>query len=386
VFLLTQYDIEQKHFAPEMQARSVQPPGAGTKVVSSLLSTFLARILRLQQTKGDIMKVIAVTPAGRRRYLELLAKYVLSDEAVAEWHLWDNCRDPADRAYLQSLTDNRIKIVSLPNSKGDNRSINKFYRTMTDPDAFYVKLDDDICYLPPGFFGRFAAKATASTTKPIWFSPVVINNAICSWLLSFHGKIRYAQPLSCLAACEIGWKNPEFAVLLHRFFLNKLEADQMASLHIPDATMTMGRFSINCLGVFGKDRDALGDDFVRLMLMTRNIFPHSSPCGQKDPDKSSVTRSSPTSAITRRNARSWRPIFSRDIINSRLCRSARRTFPVPRSWRPSRAPHNHAVCPGAACFRRRDPTSNRNILRPGRGLAAFNHQLPRAGRSRRCQA
>jgi len=36
------------------------------------------------------MKVIAVTPAGRRRYLELLAKYVLSDEAVAEWHLWDN--------------------------------------------------------------------------------------------------------------------------------------------------------------------------------------------------------------------------------------------------------------------------------------------------------
>ena len=131
------------------------------------------------------MKVIAVTPAGRRRYLELLAKYVLSDEAVAEWHLWDNCRDPADRAYLQSLTDPRIKIVSLPNAKGDNRSINKFCRTMTDPDAFYVKLDDDICYLPPGFFGRFAAKVAASKTNAIWFSPMVINNAICSWLLSF---------------------------------------------------------------------------------------------------------------------------------------------------------------------------------------------------------
>jgi hypothetical protein len=104
------------------------------------------------------MKVIAVTPAGRRRYLELLAKYVLSDEAVAEWHLWDNCRDPADRAYLQSLTDPRIKIVSLPNAKGDNRSINKFYRTMTDPDAFYVKLGGDICYLPPGFSGALPQK------------------------------------------------------------------------------------------------------------------------------------------------------------------------------------------------------------------------------------
>jgi hypothetical protein len=207
-----------------------------------------------------MMKVIAVTPAGRRRYLELLAKYVLSDEAVAEWHLWDNCRDPADRAYIQSLADPKIKIVSLPNSKGDNRSINKFYRTMTDPNAFYVKLDDDICYLPPGFFGRFAAKAAASTTKAIWFSPMVINNAICSWLLSFHGKIQSSHALSCLAACEIGWRNPEFAVLLHRAFLNKLEANQVESLHIPDATMTMGRFSINCLGVFGKDRNALGDD------------------------------------------------------------------------------------------------------------------------------
>jgi hypothetical protein len=211
-----------------------------------------------------MMKVIAVTPAGRRRYLELLAKYVLSDPAVAEWQLWDNCRDPADRTYIQSLADPRIKIVSLPNSTGDNLSINKFYRTMTDPNAFYVKLDDDICYLPPGFFGRFAEKAAASETNAIWFSPVVINNAICSWLLSFHGQIRCSQPLSCLAACEIGWKNPEFAVLLHRAFLNKLEAKQIESLFIPDATMTMGRFSINCVGVFGKDRNALGDVFCPL--------------------------------------------------------------------------------------------------------------------------
>lgn len=210
------------------------------------------------------MKVIVVTPAGRRRYLELLAKYVLGDEAVAEWHLWDNCRDPADRAYIRSLADPRIKIVSLPDSNGDNRSINKFYRTMSDPNAFYVKLDDDICYLPPGFFGRFAAKAAASSTNAIWFSPLVINNAICSWLLSFHGKIRSSHPLSCLAACEIGWKSAEFAVLLHRAFLNKLEANRVKDLYIPDATMTMGRFSINCLGVFGTDRVALGDAFCPL--------------------------------------------------------------------------------------------------------------------------
>ncbi|QPF86073.1 hypothetical protein IC762_07165 [Bradyrhizobium genosp. L] len=210
------------------------------------------------------MKVIAVTPAGRRRYLDVLAKHILSDEAVAEWHLWDNCRDPVDRAYIQSLASPKIKIVALPNSTGDNKSINKFYRTMTDPDAFYVKLDDDICYLPPGFFGRFAAKAAASKTNAIWFSPLVINNAICSWLLSFHGKIKSSDALSCQAACEIGWRNPQFAVLLHRAFLNRIETDRVESLHIPDATMTLGRFSINCLGVFGADRNALGDAFCPL--------------------------------------------------------------------------------------------------------------------------
>jgi hypothetical protein len=217
-----------------------------------------------RETKGQIMKVIAVTPAGRRRYLELLAKYILRDEAVAEWHLWDNCRDPADRTYIQSMAGPKVKIVSLPNSNGDNRSINKFYRTMTDPDAFYVKLDDDICYLPPGFFGRFAAKAAASKTNPIWFSPLVINNAICTWLLSFHGKIASSHTLSCQAACEIGWRNAEFAVLLHRAFLSKLDANRVGDLHVADATMTMGRFSINCLGVFGKDRNALGDAFCPL--------------------------------------------------------------------------------------------------------------------------
>jgi hypothetical protein len=210
------------------------------------------------------VKVIVVTPAGRRRYLDLLAKYVLADEAVAEWHLWDNCRNPADRAYIQSLAGPRVKIVSLPNSTGDNRSINKFYRTMTDPSAFYVKLDDDICYLPPGFFGRFAAKAAASKTNAIWFSPLVINNAICSWLLAFHGRIQSSHALSCRACCPIGWGSPEFAVHLHRAFLNRLETNRVASLHIPDAVMTMGRFSINCLGVFGTDRNALGDAFCPL--------------------------------------------------------------------------------------------------------------------------
>ena len=43
------------------------------------------------------MKLIVVTPAGRERYLRLLAHYVLGSRDVAEWQLWDNCRKESDR-------------------------------------------------------------------------------------------------------------------------------------------------------------------------------------------------------------------------------------------------------------------------------------------------
>jgi hypothetical protein len=209
-----------------------------------------------------LTKTIVVTPAGRRRYLELLASYVLADPAVTEWQLWDNCREAADRAYIHALTSNpKVRVVTLPNSKGDNRSINKFYRGMNESDAFYVKIDDDLTYIEPGFFGRFHEKATRFREKAIWFSPLVINNAICTWLLAYHRKIKVSQPLSFQASCNTGWKSAEFSVLLHRFFLDALQSEQLNDLRIPDLGLATGRFSINCIGVFGAERNALGDDF-----------------------------------------------------------------------------------------------------------------------------
>jgi hypothetical protein len=45
------------------------------------------------------MKLIVVTPAGREKYLRLLSHYVLRSPEVAEWQLWDNCRQ---RSSLQA--------------------------------------------------------------------------------------------------------------------------------------------------------------------------------------------------------------------------------------------------------------------------------------------
>eukprot|EP01035_Chromulina_nebulosa_P064431 gene64431-88113_t len=51
----------------------------------------------------DVMKLIVVTPAGREKYLRLLSHHVLESRGVYEWHLWDNCRNEADRAYFESV-------------------------------------------------------------------------------------------------------------------------------------------------------------------------------------------------------------------------------------------------------------------------------------------
>ncbi len=48
-------------------------------------------------------KIVVVTPAGRRAYLELLSKYVIDDADIDEWHLWDNCRLQADRYHINQL-------------------------------------------------------------------------------------------------------------------------------------------------------------------------------------------------------------------------------------------------------------------------------------------
>src|SRR5688572_24971999 len=131
------------------------------------------------------MKLIVVTPAGRERYLRLLSHYVLGSPEVSEWQLWDNCRTESDRRYLRGLaaTDPRCKIKELPGADGGFGVIGDFFRFCDDQEALYLRLDDDVVYIEPGFFERFKVKAQGAKGSALWFSPLVINNVICGSLL-----------------------------------------------------------------------------------------------------------------------------------------------------------------------------------------------------------
>jgi hypothetical protein len=198
-------------------------------------------------------RIVVVTAAGRRKYLELLKHYVLSDHSIDAWHLWDNCRNEADKKYIYELerASPKISIVTIPGSDGTNSSVNRYYVKCRDTDVFYIKMDDDIVFLPKGFGHRLYTKAFQEKNKYTWWSPLVVNNALCTWLLKYHGRVHIGDGISAQAGCQFGWRSPIFALALHELFLQAMATENFAVFQVPNFEVSLSRFSINCIGFFG---------------------------------------------------------------------------------------------------------------------------------------
>jgi hypothetical protein len=209
-------------------------------------------------------RLIIVTPAGREKYLRLLSHYILKSPEVAEWHLWDNCRNASDRAYLRALaaSDPRIQVKELPGANGGFGIIGEFFRFCDDPDALYLRFDDDIVFIEDGFFPRFIARALGERGKALWFSPLIVNNAICGTLMKHTSRVIIEGPISCQAMCPYCWAFPNFPEALHPVFIEAIRSNRLDDFRCPDREVRMSRFSINALGFFGAEKVALGDMFL----------------------------------------------------------------------------------------------------------------------------
>ncbi|MBZ9676949.1 hypothetical protein [Mesorhizobium sp. ES1-1] len=215
-------------------------------------------------SRNDLaMKLIIVTPAGRERYLRLLSHHVLKCPDVDEWHLWDNCRNEADRAYLQHLAaaDPRCKIKTLPHADGTFNVIGDFYQFCDDSDAFYLRLDDDVIFVEDGFFPKFMARVMAERGSALWYAPLIINNAICNSLIKQLSRVRVDGPLTCQASCQFSWAHASFPQALHPVFVEAVRTGRLDDFRVPDRDIGLSRFSINALGFFGSDIVDLGDAF-----------------------------------------------------------------------------------------------------------------------------
>ena len=188
---------------------------------------------------------------------------MLASPVVDEWHLWQNTTDPGDLAFLGALAEQqvRVRLVAPPRlPPNGTATIGQFFTTTIARDAIYVRLDDDVVWLEPEFFPRLLAERVADR-EPLFVYPLIINNAVCSFLLRVHGCLDVQGHVQPYCIDPVGWQSAGFAEALHRAFLRRIQSGTTAALRIPRTTAALARVSINCISWFGEDLTAIEGRF-----------------------------------------------------------------------------------------------------------------------------
>lgn len=215
----------------------------------------------------DGRRVVVVIPAGRRRYLELLMPQLMTYVPfVDEIRLWLNTLVPEDIEYIKSLPAlHGPHIVTVHEDvHGDprrgNLNIHRFFARCQDPRTVYVRFDDDIVLVDK--VESFVDFVRFRIAHPEYFLlyATIINNAVVTHILQSRGALDPALPrvdYACL--CRVGWRDPGFAVALHRSVLHTLDNDvaNLSKFYNKKDVLYVfrdyERVSINCISWLGEE-------------------------------------------------------------------------------------------------------------------------------------
>ena len=175
------------------------------------------------------MKKIIVTPAGRKRYLEILFNHLKNvKNEFDEWILWMNTEDKNDIEYMLELERENNFIKTVPSKIGVRGSgtIFHFFNDCTDINSVYIRLDDDIVYIKPDSLNKlfdFRIK------NPEYFLVYgnIINNAILTHLHQQKGIFNNKTLFGYHCVDNNGWNNPKAAELVHRTFFEKYKNNEI---------------------------------------------------------------------------------------------------------------------------------------------------------------
>lgn len=202
------------------------------------------------------MKKIVVTPAGREIYLKILFKNLIKCKNEFDfWDLWINTTNEKDIKFMENLAlkNNFIRLKYLTVPWNHNLSIYSFFKNYKDPQEIYLRLDDDIVYIQKGSIQKIFNERIKDDKSFLLYGNIV-NNAILSHIHQRTGNIDYSEGI-CGYACmdPVGWKNPKFAELAHRSFLNKISKKSEDEFKIKNWNLHYyERVSINAISWTGK--------------------------------------------------------------------------------------------------------------------------------------
>jgi len=258
-------------------------------------------------------KIIPFIPAGRKRTLEILFRYFQKNRNVIdEVMLWQNTPYSADVDFLYETAkrDPMFKVYTLPEEynfyynniketqtvkwgdtervleplkPGDKRSgpvqwnTGRFFEYTVDPEAIYIRFDDDIVYLEDDYFEKMVKFRIENPEYFLVFGNIW-NNAIISWIHQQEGRIGHDFGTVSEPFCMdmIGWGSGEFAEYIHELLLKGIKEGQSfdfeggayhPSFKYTDKAYEMDngfRFSISNFAFFGKDFAEFGGKFTDL--------------------------------------------------------------------------------------------------------------------------
>lgn len=204
------------------------------------------------KTDVVMLRRIIVTPAGRKKYLEILAVHLERQKHdFDEWWLWVNTAVEDDIRFCERLAAAHPTWIGLrflpPGVQVDgNQTIFAFFAECTRADTAYLRLDDDVVWLQPDFVRRMFLFRERNVV-PFLVYGNILNNAITSFLHCRTGHMGHVGNVDAdtssgireqrkdessasaagipgySAVDPVGWTDPAFAVSLHDSFLDDLE-------------------------------------------------------------------------------------------------------------------------------------------------------------------
>jgi hypothetical protein len=244
-------------------------------------------------------RIVCVTPAGRKKYLEILLRYVISNKNIIDsWELWLNTEIQPDIEYIDSLErqfPGFISVVRIQTDKVyDSKQIYKgyhvekihlFFRHCVDEKTIYIRLDDDIVFVEKNAIENLL-KCRIEYPDPFLIYGNIVNNAICNFMHQRFGILSNEYGICGINCMDtVGWLNPKFALYTHSKFIELYKENKLNRYTIIDNFNSFERFSINVICWFGKEfakfGGNVGEDEEQWLTedYPRQVVKYSTICG-----------------------------------------------------------------------------------------------------------
>lgn len=220
--------------------------------------------------------VVVVTPAGRRKYLDIFKRFIyrkMEEGLVDHWQLWQNTVDEQDKNYLASMEaeNPKVKRYFLADERiipsydtYDALRTHEFFLNCHDDNTIYIRFDDDIIWAAEDAIEKMC-QARIDNPDAFLIYPNIINSTIVTSWHQKHGVLDHSKGS---VRQQEGHGDPDHAYLdvfnysdsnlidhIHETFKTNYLNNTLSNYYLESKVLSnYQRFSICSICWWGKDK------------------------------------------------------------------------------------------------------------------------------------